>query len=560
MRTACIVLPTYNEAENVRLLVPRIFAETRDVPGHEIHVLVVDDSSPDGTEQVVRQLMATNPRLHVVSGAKRGLGVAYRRGFSHALQWLGADLVLQMDADLQHPPALLPLFLRLADEGYDVVIGSRFAPGGATPRFSWRRRLASRLGNALVRTLGGLPPLHDCTSGFRCIRADLLRRCDLSFLATRGYAFQTSLLGELLRQGARPIEVPMVFGERTYGASKLGLRDQLEFLGNLVRLRLRRLLAWGYEAWRQLRATGRRRAAGGGRALGGVAPPRPPRLASSGPPRPATAAPRGGRGGARRRRGAGRAVRGAALPRFVRFAGVGASGVVVNLLALWALAGLAGIREVPASAIAVEVSIVWNFLLNNAYTYRDRNRAAEAGLLGRLARYNLVSLVGLGIQLGAFVVVRALVLRGLHREALGGLRYLAQCAGILLALGWSFAGNLHFTWKQARPPGPGRGRREALGEASPTAAGLARAPPSVGPDRPVAHAGADARPAEESRAPERSSLPCSCWACSRSGWWRRCPPRTEATTSRRSSGSCACPTRRCCSSSTFQTTACSRTG
>ncbi len=244
MKTACIVLPTYNEAANVRVLVPRIFARTSGVSGTEVHVLVIDDGSPDGTQDVIRELMTSHPRLHLLTGRKQGLGVAYQRGFEHALRALRSDFVLQMDADLQHSPDLLPLFLDLADRGYGVVIGSRFAPGGETPEFSAYRRAMSRVGNALVRWLGGLPPIHDCTSGYRCIDARALRRCDFSFLATRGYAFQTSLLSELLRNGVRPIEVPMRFGERTYGASKLTVRDQLEFLANVLRMRFRRVLAW----------------------------------------------------------------------------------------------------------------------------------------------------------------------------------------------------------------------------------------------------------------------------------------------------------------------------
>jgi putative flippase GtrA len=136
--------------------------------------------------------------------------------------------------------------------------------------------------------------------------------------------------------------------------------------------------------------------------------------------------------------------------RLARFAVVGASGVVVNLAALWVLAGVLRVREVLASAIAIEVSILWNFALNNAFTYRDRNGRAAAGLLERAVRYNAVSLIGLALQLGTFVLVRALLLRGLGREALGALRYPAQCAGIALATLWNFTGNLHFTWRQAR--------------------------------------------------------------------------------------------------------------
>ncbi len=240
MHTACIVLPTYNEAENVRVLVPQIFAEAERIQSHEVHVLVVDDASPDGTADVVRGLSRRYPALHLVTGEKKGLGEAYKRGMAEAVERLDPDLVLQMDADLQHPPALVPLFVSLATYGFSLVIGSRFAPGGSTPEFSLRRRLLSLFGNWLIRFLGGLPRLHDCTSGFRCMRAELLRRCDLSHLATRGYSFQSSLLFELLRNGARPIEVPMVFRPRGAGESKLSMRDQLEFLANVVRLRFRR--------------------------------------------------------------------------------------------------------------------------------------------------------------------------------------------------------------------------------------------------------------------------------------------------------------------------------
>lgn len=144
-------------------------------------------------------------------------------------------------------------------------------------------------------------------------------------------------------------------------------------------------------------------------------------------------------------------LRSALRSRLARFLAVGATGVVVNLAGLWLLAGVLGVRDVLASAIAIEVSIVWNFLLNDAFTYRDRNAAAQAGPRQRLLRYNLVSLVGLGIQLGTFVLLRALLLHALHREALGVLRYPVQCAGIVLATGWNFAGNLRFTWRQRAP-------------------------------------------------------------------------------------------------------------
>ncbi len=154
----------------------------------------------------------------------------------------------------------------------------------------------------------------------------------------------------------------------------------------------------------------------------------------------------------------------AARSRLLRFALVGASGVVVNLAALWALAGVLGVRDLVASPIAVEASILWNFVLNDAFTFHDRNAGAQVGWVRRLLRYNAVSLVGLALQLGTFVLVRALVLHVLHREALGVLRYAVQCVGIALATAWNFAGNLHFTWRQAPTAGVAAPPPRAAGE------------------------------------------------------------------------------------------------
>ena len=240
-KIACVVLPTYNEAANVGELIPLIFAEAENIPTHELHVLVVDDNSPDGTADVVRRLMQERPKLHLLLGEKKGLGDAYTRGFAHATKDLQADLVIQMDADFQHDPTLLPLFITLSQYGFTLIIGSRFAPGGSTPNFALHQRLRSRLAALLVCKFGGIPRIKDCTSGFRCVSATLLRRCDLSGLSTRGYSFFSSLLCELMWGGAKVIEIPIVFGQRRGGKSKLAFKDQLEFLVNLFRLLRRRI-------------------------------------------------------------------------------------------------------------------------------------------------------------------------------------------------------------------------------------------------------------------------------------------------------------------------------
>lgn len=240
----CVVLPTYQEAEHLRQLIPEIFAQAELLPQHELWVLVVDDNSPDHTAEVLREQAARYPRLRVLQGEKQGLGVAYQRGFAHAMATLAPALLVQMDGDLQHDPAALPYLINSCRGSVGVVIGSRFAPGGATPAFSRRRRWTSLLGNWLVHRATGLPKLYDYTSGFRCLDATLaaagLAACGRDRLAARGYAFQSSFLCELLWQGVKALELPITFGQRAHGRSKLSRRDYIEFLLNLRRLRARR--------------------------------------------------------------------------------------------------------------------------------------------------------------------------------------------------------------------------------------------------------------------------------------------------------------------------------
>jgi len=242
MRNAVIVLPAYNEAQNLSVLIPRIMDQQDRVTTHWLHVLVVDDNSPDGSGEVVRELKKQFDTLHLITGEKKGLGDAYRRGFDYAMKTLNPDLIFQMDADLQHDPDLIPRFVTLAGQGYSLVIGSRFVPGGGTPGFNARRLMLSRLGNWLLRTVAGLSPIRDCSSGYRCIQADLLARCDLSSFSAHGYSFLSSLLNELVRNGARVIETPIIFKARIHGTSKLSFKDQMEFIVNLFRIRLKNVL------------------------------------------------------------------------------------------------------------------------------------------------------------------------------------------------------------------------------------------------------------------------------------------------------------------------------
>lgn len=198
-----------------------------------MHVLVVDDSSPDGTAEFVRELQANYSNLHLLMGQKKGLGVAYIRGMLHAMDELNAEVVFEMDADFSHKPEDVPRLMAEIDRGADFVIGSRYVPGGSIPKeWGLYRRLNSRFGNIVARYLAGIYTVRDCTAGFRAIRTSILRRIDFAKLRVQGYAFQVALLHAVTVQKARIVEVPVDFIDRSYGDSKLGLRDIIEFIMN----------------------------------------------------------------------------------------------------------------------------------------------------------------------------------------------------------------------------------------------------------------------------------------------------------------------------------------
>ena len=237
----CFVLPTYNEEENIGNIIQQILKEEKSQSKHSFTILVVDDNSTDETQAIVQRYISLNSKVHLVTGQKKGLGDAYKRGFRYALNDLKADLIFQMDSDGQHDTSLIPDFVSYIEEGKDVVIGSRFVEGGTTPDFSFSRLLMSKVGNFLVRYVGGITQLQDCTSGYRAIRASYLKELDFSYLSTRGYSFQSSLICDLAWRGANISEIPIEFSSRQGGESKLALRDQIEFLFNIPRLGFRNL-------------------------------------------------------------------------------------------------------------------------------------------------------------------------------------------------------------------------------------------------------------------------------------------------------------------------------
>lgn len=232
MPSPWVVIPTYNEKKNIEQLVPRLFS----LGMQKLSVLIVDDSSPDGTGEAVRQLQKNYPALFLeVRPSKAGLGGAYVHGFQYALEH-GADAVLQMDADFSHDPQDVPkLFSQLAS--YDLVIGSRYAHGISVVNWPLQRLLISIAGNVYASFITGLP-IKDATGGFKAWRAATLRAIDLSQVRADGYGFQVVMNYYTWKLGKRIIEVPIIFTERRVGQSKMSNAIIREALVLVWKLRL----------------------------------------------------------------------------------------------------------------------------------------------------------------------------------------------------------------------------------------------------------------------------------------------------------------------------------
>jgi dolichol-phosphate mannosyltransferase len=360
-----IIIPTYNERENIQTLLPELERQFRLMP-YECHILVVDDNSPDGTAIEVRGLQQKYSNLHLITGMKNGLGAAYIRGMEYAIEILQADVLFEMDADFSHKPEDVPRLMAEIADGADFVIGSRYVPGGKIPKeWGWYRKLNSWGGNAVARNVAGIYGIRDCTAGFRAIRATLLRKINLSDLRVQGYAFQVSFLNAAKTEGASIKEIPVEFVERSRGKSKLGLRDVLEFVIN----------AW----WIRLHNS----------------------------------------------------------KTFIKFAIVGISGIAVNLGFFTLFLGM-GINKYLASPLAIELSIVSNFLLNNYWTFRWRRAKSRTRIRG--LKFNIVSLLSLVLSYGTFVLLSSLfpdVLPQFH-----------QLVGIIPATLVNYFLNSYWTFRQ----------------------------------------------------------------------------------------------------------------
>lgn len=328
-----IIIPTYNEKDNIGLMIDRLQEEFQRIL-HEMSILVVDDNSPDGTASVVKERMGAYRNVFLITGNKEGLGSAYIRGMKHAMEEMNADAVMEMDADFSHKPEDVPRLVSALSEGADFVIGSRYVGGGKIPEdWGLMRRLNSRVGNIFARYIAGMHRIRDCTAGFRAIRVSVLEKIDLAGLQVQGYAFQIALLNQALNRNAVIREIPVEFVDRVRGETKLGLSDILEFMYNACWIRFENSKA------------------------------------------------------------------------FIKFCVVGFSGVFVNL-GLFSLLIYYGLNKYIASPIAIEGSILSNFVLNNAWTFPGRNVRDRFHVKG--LKFNFVSIVALGISYMVFVVLSVL--------------------------------------------------------------------------------------------------------------------------------------------------------
>ncbi len=227
-----IVIPTYNERDNIEVVLKQIF----DVSLSDLWVVVVDDNSPDGTGHHVEQLKSRYSKLQVIHRqGKLGLGTAYVAGFQEALR-AGADYILEMDADLSHDPRYLPEILRQA-QSFDLVLGSRYVSGGGVKNWNFFRRCISRFGNFYAQIILSVP-IKDLTGGFKCYKRKVLEAIDLGSLSSVGYNFQIETTYKAYKQGFRIKEIPIVFAEREEGKSKFSIIIILESFWKVIILRL----------------------------------------------------------------------------------------------------------------------------------------------------------------------------------------------------------------------------------------------------------------------------------------------------------------------------------
>lgn len=395
MQSAYIIIPTYNERENIQKVVPILLGIFDKIKKWDMQILVVDDSSPDGTAEVVRDLAKKDKRIHLFLNKKKaGLGGAYLKGMDHAFYEKDADVVFEFDADLSHDPEKIPLFLDRIDEGYDMVLGSRYIAGGGIPDdWGLHRKFLSIVGNLTIQVVLTDFRIRDWTGGYRAITKRVYDEVREELLSERfsGYTFQIGFLTKAVKKGFKITEIPFKFVDRTIGESKLGMEYIKNTLLYIFKLRGRDLAE--------------------SRAF-----------------------------------------------KFVMTGGIGALIQLLSLQIFrsvlpqfeWLFFSTLN----TANFLANEVAIVSNFTLSNLWTFSDRQLTPRQ-VPAKFLQFNLTSGGSILIQ---FITVRVLeALFGLHPILTVPLiRYpfdtgtLYVMVGILIGMFWNFFAYTNIIWKKAK--------------------------------------------------------------------------------------------------------------
>ena len=233
-----IIIPTYNELGNIEKMIPVLENDVfPHIKNHTVSILVVDDKSPDGTGNAVKDFMKKWHNIVLLTGEKKGLGFAYVRGMKYAMDEMHADAVMEFDSDFQHDPNDIPRLIKAMDEGADYVIGSRYIPGGSIPK-AWGldRKILSVFGSLFTRIVWLNFEIHDMTSGYKLTRTSFLKRVDLGHLLSKNFAYKMQILHDIVKLKAKVTEVPIVFYDREQGKSKINVKDQFESFYVVLRL------------------------------------------------------------------------------------------------------------------------------------------------------------------------------------------------------------------------------------------------------------------------------------------------------------------------------------
>lgn len=398
MDKVVIVMPSYNEAENIgRMIDELVDGEFPKINEVEMHLLVVDDNSPDGTGDIVRKAMKNKRDLHLLTGEKQGLGWAYIRGMNYAMKELSADAVMEMDADFQHPPRFVKDMVKAYQSGADYVIGSRYIPGGSVPKeWAFSRKAVSFLGNLFIRLIWLKPKYHDLTTGFRLTRVKgVLDTIDLDKLREPArFAYKVDLLYQSINKAKKVVEVPLEFAPRTQEKSKFNPKEMMATFKVAIILGIKdkaRFIKFG--------------------TVGFI----------------------------------GYLVNAVALE---IYAGAGITASIAGVMNWAQMTVLAFIAEPTAwaAALAAEMAIISNFTLNNIWTFKEDKIEGVGNIIKKFLAFNLTSFGAIVIQ---FIVIGLLVV--LVRDT-RLIRQLGILVAMPLVVTYNYTAYNLFIWKTWRKP------------------------------------------------------------------------------------------------------------